>query len=224
MKVITIAELGINAHGSLDKAKRMIREAATLGVDYVKGQYYDPVRVLGRTHPDLAEAQLSQFKQGQHEELARWAKTLGTKYFVSVFDVKDVKWAAQFGAMKIASRMNTRQEFIDAVEAERLPTFMSVQPMQRALIPLRFQLLWCVREYPSRKDQILQYPYRGFGLSSHCPDWEATLEAVKLGAHTIENHVTESSTEVGCDISSSLSFDNYAKLLTAIRNAQTLDR
>lgn len=224
MRVTTICEIGINHHGSLDKAKRMIRESAILGVDYVKGQFYDPVRILGRAHPALAEAQFSQFKPSQHEELAKWAETLGTKYFVSVFDVKDVKWAAQFGAMKIASRMNTRQEFIDAVDDTLLPTYMSVQPMQRAMIPLRFRLLWCVRNYPSRKEEVLQYPYRGFGLSSHCPDWSATFEAVKLGAHTIENHVCEASDEVGCDISSSLNFADYAKLLTAVRNAQTLDR
>ncbi|WP_207548533.1 N-acetylneuraminate synthase family protein, partial [Mycobacteroides chelonae] len=60
------------------------------------------------------------------------------------------------------------------------------------------------------------HTYSGFGISSHCPDYTATLEAVKKGARVIENHVKESKDDVGCDMESSLTFEEYKILLESI--------
>lgn len=210
-----LAELGINAHGNPEKMLRMINKSVEAGATYIKGQYYDPVKVLGRNHPDFAYATQCQFSKSQHETFAKYAKSLGGQYFVSVFDVKDVAWAGQFGVMKVASRMNQNQEFLSKVNALHLPTYMSVQPeiTINKRYSKRFSLLWCVRQYPTDKAEILKYPYQGFGLSSHCPDPSATFEAYKAGARVFENHLVESTDELGCDVGSSINFSEYKKLI-----------
>lgn len=218
MKPTFICEIGINHHGSMDKAFRMIETAKECGADFAKFQFYNPVKTLGPAHPALAYAKQCYFSKPQHETLKKRCDDIGISYLVSVFDIQDVAWAASLcKAMKIATRMNKRQDFLRAIERTKLPVYMSVQPeltIQKEYSK-RFNLLWCVAKYPSTKADILSYPYRGFGLSSHCPDWTASLEAIKNGAHVVENHVCESRDEMGCDIESSLTFDEYKLLINA---------
>ncbi len=219
MKPTFIAEIGINSHGNPEKHLRMIAKAIDAGATYVKGQFYEPKKVLGPTHPDLQYAIQCQFSQAQHETFAKYAQSLGGKYFVSVFNVKDVKWASQFGVMKVASRMNRNQEFLAHVNAAHLPTYMSVQPeiSIKKSYNKRFALLWCVRKYPTSKEEVLAYPYHGFGLSSHCPDPEASIGAYQLGARVFENHLCEANDELGCDIGSSMHFNDYKMLIRACK-------
>ncbi len=214
-KLTFIAEIGVNHGGDFDKAQRMCRAAHKAGATYIKGQFYNPYQVLGRSHPDLNYALQCQFTRQQHELLAEYCTNLGTPYFVSVFNVGDIGWADRFCPVhKVASRMNLNQEFIAKIEQTKKPVFMSIQPEMGIRIPERFKLMWCLREYPSTKEQVLDYPYtRKLGLSSHCPDASATLEAIKRGALVIENHVCESRAEPGCDISSSLTLEEYAELI-----------
>lgn len=216
-KTIFIAELGINAHGNPEKMLRMILKAVNSGATLIKGQYYDPVKVLGRRHPEFAYATQCQFSQPQHETFAKYAESIGGKYFVSVFNIADVQWASQFGFMKVATRMNKRQDFIRAVEKTKLPVFMSVQPelCVKKEYSKRFNLLWCVAKYPTPKEEVLSYPYHGFGLSSHCPDPSASLEAWQKGARVLENHLCESKGELGCDIPASIDFEDYKALIKA---------
>lgn len=211
--MIYIAEIGINHDGDMVKAKRMASKALDCGATYVKFQYYSPEKVLGRDHPALQYAKQCYFSRMEHEELRKY---VGPQYMVSVFNVGDVGWADTLcSAHKIASRMNTSQEFISKIEQTKKPVFMSIQPGLGVRIPKRFNLLWCVREYPAVKEDILKYPYDGFGLSSHCPDWKATKEAIELGATVVENHICESRQEEGCDKSSSLTLEEYEKLIVS---------
>lgn len=214
--MIFIAELGLNHHGNIDKAKRMADKCKALGATYIKFQFYNPWKVLGKEHPDLQYAVQCQFSRQQHEELRKY---IGDQYMVSVFDVGDIPWANTLcKAHKIASRMNKNQEFIAKIENTKKPVFMSIQPTMSTRIPDRFNLLWCIREYPSFKKDILSYPYRGFGLSSHCPDWEASARAIELGARVVENHICESREELGCDISSSITIEEYKDLIESSHN------
>ena len=214
-KITFLAEIGINHHGDFEKAKRMCSKAVDAGATYVKGQYYNPHKVLGPTHPELQYAIQCQFSRQQHEQLAQYCRTLGSHYGVSVFSPYDIGWLDGFSVFhKIASRMNQNAEFIQKIEKCKKITFISVQPEHGIRIPDRFKMMWCIREYPSFKSDILDYPYNNnFGLSSHCPDPSATLEAIKIGARVVENHLVESRDEEGCDVSSSLTFEEYKKMI-----------
>jgi sialic acid synthase SpsE len=217
-KSIWIAEIGINHHGNMDKAFRMIERAKDCGATFAKFQFYEPTKTLGRDNPALAYAKSCYLSKPQHETLKRHCDNVGINYLVSVFDIRDVQWAASLcKAMKIATRMNKRQDFIREVDKTKLPVFMSVQPELtiRREYQKRFSLMWCVSKYPTSKEEVLSYPYSGFGLSSHCPDPTATLEAYYKGARVFENHLAESRDELGCDIPSSITFDEYKKLINA---------
>lgn len=220
MNVFSIAEIGVNHFGQYEKALRMVHQAKVCGATAVKFQKYDPIRVLGRNSPYLKDAHQLSWKE--LTELSKEAHKLGLQFGCSVFDINDIPIVTRISDFhKIATRMNTRADFISKIENTKLMTFMSVQPELGVRIPDRFKLLWCIKgKYPSTKEEVLDYPYGDIGLSSHCPDWTATLGAVKEGAQWIENHVAESLNEDGCDISSSLSFEDYGRLLAEIK---TLD-
>ncbi len=220
LKNTFICEIGVNHHGNMDKAFRMIEKAKKCGASYAKFQFYEPTKTLGRDNPDLAYAKSCYLSKPQHETLKRHCETVGIEYLVSVFDKQDVNWAAGLcKAMKIATRMNQNKPFIRAVERTSLPVYMSVQPAIKVDndFAALFNLLWCVPKYPTSKEEVLQYPYVGFGLSSHCPDWTASFEAWKRGARIFENHLCESRDELGCDIPASITFDEYKLLISACR-------
>ncbi len=218
MKRIFIAELGINAHGDFQKMLRMCKKAQECGATYVKGQYYNPHKILGKAHPALQEALESQFSRQQHEQIAAYCRTIDIHYGVSIFTPYDLGWLDGFSVFhKVASRMNKNQEFLAKIEQCKKITFMSVQPEMGTKVPERFKLMWCIREYPTVKGDILKYPYGpNFGLSSHCPDPSATKYAIEHGAIVLENHLCESREENGCDIPSSLTFEEYATLIKEV--------
>lgn len=220
-KVTWIAELGLNHHGHMEKAFRMIDKAKLCGATYAKFQHYDPSRVLGKKHPAYQYATQCYLSKAQHETLRVYCYSIGIDYLVSVFDLKDVSWADSLcKAHKIATRMNQNQEFIAAIAKTKKPVFMSVSPdikVKKAYLD-KFQLMWCIPgKYPSAIDDVLAYPYEGFGLSSHCPDPRASLEAYHKGCRLFENHIAESKSEIGCDISSSLDFNEYRALIKACK-------
>jgi sialic acid synthase SpsE len=219
MKTFFIAEIGVNHFGSYEKALRMIGQAKVCGAQAVKFQKYDPIRVLGKDSPHLKDAHQLSWKE--LTDLSKEAHNLGLQFGCSVFNPQDVAITDRISDYhKIATRMNRNAEFIAVIERCKKPTYMSVQPELGIRIPERFRLLWCIAgKYPSTKEEVLKYPYLNVGLSSHCPDWTSSLEAIKRGAKWVENHVCESKDEIGCDISSSLDFSDYEKL---INNASTL--
>lgn len=216
MIIFSIAEIGVNHFGSYEKALLMIHKAKLCGADAVKFQKYNPIKLLGKDSPYLKDAH--QLSWEELTNLSKETHKLGMLFGCSVFDVNDVPIVDRISDYhKIATRMAKRPDFIAAIDKCKKLTFMSIDPTLSIRIPDRFKLLWCVAEYPTCKNQILSYPYTGFGLSSHCPDWTATFEACKKGARIIENHVCMSREDLGCDIPSSLTFEEYAKLLEALR-------
>lgn len=221
MKSLFIAEIGVNHHGDYDKALRMIDRSAQAGAHIVKFQYYNPDRVLGRQHPSYEYAKQCQFTKTQHESLKKYCDWLGIEYCVSVFTPEDVTWAASLcNRMKVASRMNKNQEFLAKIDGTKLPVIMSIQPdtAMRREYSDRFYFMWCSRLYPSTKEQVIQFPFSyKYGLSSHCPDYTATIDAFKLGARIFENHVCESMNEQGCDIPASIRIDDFKKMVEEIR-------
>jgi sialic acid synthase SpsE len=217
MKPLFIAEIGINHHGDFEKALRMIDKAKKAGAHVAKFQHYDAVKVLGADHPALEYASNCQFSKLQHEKLKDHCDQRGIEYLVSVFDVADIAWANGLcQGHKIASRMNHNRDFIKAIQATHKPVLMSIQKPEERRDYANFSFMWCVRDYPCAKAKALDFVFNErYGLSSHCPDWTVIPDAYKLGARVFENHVVESLEEDGCDVASSLSFEDYEKAIKA---------
>lgn len=213
MQPLFIAEIGLNHQGSLSKAFRMIKLSKEAGAQIAKFQYYDPVKLLGASYPDLDYIIHCQFKERDHERLAAYCKEIGMEYLVSVFEVGDIPFAASLcKRMKVATRMNRNLEFLSYIEKTKLPVIMSIQPELplRSCYRDRFYFMWCTQQYPASYESVTKYPFSyKYGLSSHCPDYKASVEAYKLGARIFENHVKEFDSDKGCDMSSSITLEHY---------------
>lgn len=226
MQPLFIAEIGLNHHGSLSKAFRMVKLAKNAGAHIAKFQYYDPVRLLGANYPNLDYIIHSQFNKQKHQKLVDYCREIDIEYLVSVFDIKDIEWAASLcKRMKVASRMNCNLEFLSYIDRTKKPVIMSIQPELplRSTYRDRWYFMWCKQNYPSTYQETMapQFSYK-YGLSSHCPDWNVIPDAHNEGARIFEAHVCESRQEAGCDISSSLTFSELERAINACPNNITL--
>jgi sialic acid synthase SpsE len=225
MEPIFISELGLNHAGNFSKAMRMIELSKEAGATIVKFQHYNALDVLGRDHPALDYAASCQFTKDEHERLKVFCDSIKIEYLVSVFNIPDIKWADGLCKRhKIASRQNTNMEFLAHIDRCKKPTIMSIQDdtTLRSCYRDRFYFMWCVRNYPSTYQETLAHPFSyKYGLSSHCPDWNVIPDSYAKGARIFESHICESRKEEGCDISSSLTFD---ELKRAIDSVKTLER
>jgi sialic acid synthase SpsE len=220
IKPYFIAEVGINHGGDFDKAVYMIEKSRLAGANAAKFQFYNPEKVLGKNHPALEYAKQCQFTRLQHEKLARHCERVGLEYAVSVFDLLDVAWASSLSAfMKVASRMNTNLDFIQMCLSTGKPVFMSIQEASQRQPIYNINYMWCQTQYPSNPIDCLNHVFdEKHGLSSHCPDWMVSWDAYTRGARLFENHVCESREELGCDISSSITFHELSNLTSTVQD------
>lgn len=225
MKPFYISEIGVNFEGSFEKAKRMVLRSAQAGAHAVKFQKYDPKKVLGPTSPFLADAH--QLSWEELKELSDIAHFYKMQFGCSVFDIDDIKLVDPLVDFhKIATRMNKDEYFRTRLLQTKKKVIMSIQKGQLLPYwqPYNLTYMWCVAEYPSKPEQLKGFLYSDdFGLSSHCPDIQATIDAVKAGARTVEHHVCEHKSEKGCDIAASITFEDF-KRMTDECNAATLAR
>jgi sialic acid synthase len=168
-----IAEIGHNHGGSVDTAKRMIREAAACGAHAVKTQRrtnaalytramlerpYDNPNSFGRTYGEHREA--LEFGRDEYLELMEYARSLNIIFFATAFDVEAVDFLEDVNvpAHKIASGDVTNTPLIRYIAETGKPVFMStgaatmgeVQAAYRALAEINSQvsLLQCTATYP----------------------------------------------------------------------------
>lgn len=214
MKVDIIAEIGINHGGDFDKAVAMIGAVSVSGVKIAKFQHYDALTLLGKDSPYLDYATKCQFTKAQHEELKQICDAVGLEYLVSVFDVADIPWADSLCKRhKVASRMNKDEAFINALMATGKEVIISVSSDKHNPWYPQGRHMYCITKYPTSTQELDKLPCNEFlGLSSHCPSIQPSLKAVAQGANLIEHHVCFDRSDEGCDISSSITFDELAQL------------
>ena len=213
-KVDIIAEIGINHGGDLNKAMLMVDAAKASGVHLVKFQHYDALKLLGKDSPYLEYAAKCQFTKAQHEHLKSYCDVMGMEYMCSVFDIADVPWVDKLVKRhKVASRMNTNVEFMRALIETEKELIVSVQnPATQSPAP-HIRLMYCITKYPTPEKELQDLPCnKNMGLSSHCPSIKPSLLAVAQGANLLEHHVTFSREEEGCDMSSSITFEELHQL------------
>lgn len=213
MKVTIIGELGVNHDGDYQKALQMICTAKDAGVQIIKFQYYDPLRLLGKDSPYLAYATQCQFSKEQHERLKAFCDCIGMEFLVSVFDLADIPWADSLCKRhKVASRMNKDEQFISALLNTGKQVIISTQSPNPVPI-LGADYMYCITKYPTYVNDLQNLPCNAqLGLSSHCPDIQPTLRAISQGATIVEHHICVSRDEEGCDKSSSITFQELKTL------------
>ena len=205
-----IAEIGENHVGDMDRARRMVVEAARAGVDRVKVQSFlaDEVDPQDSEKEWFAKVQLS---DEMHFELRRLAQENGVGFLSAPFSLDRARFLCQemgLREIKIASSELLNFPLLDYVAHSAQTVFLSTglatlkeiaQALGRLRSVPRVVVLHCVTAYPAADHEAnllairaLQeaFPNLEVGYSDHTIGIAAPVAAVALGATVIEKHFT----------------------------------
>lgn len=249
--VTVIAEIGINHNGDMDIAKQLIDWASLCGCDAVKFQkrtvekvytkeYLDSYRESPWGTTQRAQKEGLEFGKKEYDEIDRYCKEKGIKWFASAWDIDAQKFLLQYNLPynKIASAMLTNTEFLEEVAKEGRYTFISTgmsdyREIQQAVDIFRengcpFELMHCNSTYPMKNEEAnlrlihtLRERYQcKVGYSGHETGRIVSMAAVAMGATSIERHITLDRCMYGSDQAASLEVEDLHRLVKDIRTIE----
>lgn len=216
--LFTIAELGLNHGGSLERALAMVDAAAAAGASAVKLQTFRAEELVSAECPAPAhvpdESLRHFFRQFEldraaHIAVAERAAGQGLAFIATPFSLPAIDMLVDVGAdaLKIASGDLTFDALIAAAASTGLPLILStgmatLEETAHAVSVARehgashLSVLHCVSSYPVpagsenlRAIQTLSHLFDlPVGLSDHAADTSAVPVAVALGATLYERH------------------------------------
>lgn len=140
MKVKIVAEIGINANGSIDIAKKLIDNAKYCGCDYVKFQKRDINIVYSKeelekprqnqydeTISTRDQKEKLEFNEEQYYELDWHCKKRDIGWFASPWDVNSVIFLSKFkpSYIKVASALITNIPVLEEIKKTKIPAIIS---------------------------------------------------------------------------------------------------
>ncbi|MBN1295832.1 N-acetylneuraminate synthase family protein [bacterium] len=239
---LVIAEIGINHEGSLEKALKMVEDAAAVGCECVKFQCHIvddemiPNEVIPANSSDTIWNIMSRcaLSYGEEQIVKARAEALGMIYLCTPFSRKaaDRLQTMDIPAFKIGSGECNNYPLLQHIAEFGKPVILSTGMNEMASIARavsifrRFNvpvaLLHCTSMYPTphhlvRLGAITQmqaaFPNHVIGLSDHTEDNYACLGAVALGARILERHFTSDKSWPGPDIAISMDPKDLSELI-----------
>ena len=224
MKIVIIAEIGINHNGSMEICKKLIDAASEAGCNAVKFQKRDIDQVYTQDFLDspresswgtTQREQKSglEFNIEQYQEIDRYCKDKEIEWFASAWDLNSQSFLQQFDCKynKIASAMTVYTELLEMVAKEGKHTFISTgmctyDDIQKAVNIFRsencsFELMHTVSTYPMKPEN-------------------ANLNVISTLQNKYDCNVGYSGHEVGLSISCAAT----ALGITSLERHITLDR
>jgi len=184
MKMMIIAEAGVNHNGDIDLAKKLIVEAAAAGADLVKFQTFLAKNIVSSTAPkaeyqklttDSGESQLEmiqklELSRDSHEVLIAECRRQGIGFFSTAFDTESFDMLLDLGCVdliKIPSGEITNLPLLRYMTRLGKPVLLStgmatlgeveaaIQVIEAAGTPRHFiTLLHCTTEYPTPMEDV----------------------------------------------------------------------
>ena len=221
-----IAELGINHHGSVQEAKRLIQAASEANCDAIKFQYraenfYQRVEQIG---DEIVNSEIERTRLGDHQirELADFAKKLNLQVGVSFFRVEDFSVFSLHNHMdfyKVPSAEHSNVELSDVLLSTRRSVFLSTGGADLNRLPqilcnervTKLNVMHCVANYPVALgqerlefiDKLKEQNWLSVGYSSHDANFLSCLVAMGKGIQSLERHIVSDKADGGLDSSSS---------------------
>jgi N,N'-diacetyllegionaminate synthase len=240
-KTYVIAEIGINHEGSVDRCAEMIRASASAGADAIKLQTVDASRCYARdtkSYKVFSEAALTEAETMNMFQLAR---DCGVDAFTTSGDLQTLKWVDRLSpaAHKISSGLLSCIPIVKEACKLGRPVLMSTGMSGIATIDQSVEiarqsgcqtaLFQCTSLYPCPIKKLdlstiagLSKRYRvPTGFSDHSLGVNMAPLAVAAGARLIEKHITFDKNRSGFDHSISLETDEFAEMVTLVRQAET---
>jgi len=204
----TIAEIGINHGGDLDKAKSLIDSAVRAGADSVKFQTNLTEKRVPKDSPIFDILKQCELPFDAFEKLKNHAEAQNIEFFSTPFDEESVQCLEDIGVKlyKIASFDVLNHKLLKRISKTGKTVIMSVgmanlHEIQNAYNILkektdRIVILHCVSAYPTdEKDANLAVIERlksefdcVIGQSDHTNDIQVPLYAAAMGAQILEKH------------------------------------
>ena len=241
-KVLIIAEIGENHVGDMERAKRMVAEAAKAGVDMVKFQSYLASEVAD-DDPEKEWFAKVQLSDKAHYELKEYAEQHGVEFLSSPFSLNRAKLLCEglgLKKIKIASSEMLNFPLLDYINEHAEVIFLStgmatLDEIKTALTHLNkiktCYIMHCVTQYPTKSEDTnlraittlkTAFPEHHIGYSDHTIGIQAALVAVALGAEVIEKHFTLDKNLPGTDHILSADPDELREMTEKIREIETI--
>ncbi len=243
--VVSIAEIGLNHGGSVDRALEMVDAAASAGATAIKLQSIVAEKLVsaGASLQHVGTTSLRDFFRGleldweAHRAIVARARARGVFALTTPFavDAVPVLAAMGFDGFKIASGDLTYTDLIGAVAATGRPVVLSsgmstVDEVSCALAVARsagareLAVLHCVSAYPTpvADENLLAITTLRdacgvpVGLSDHGRGLASAIAAVALGARVYERHFVLAGDDAALDRAVSSTPDELAAIVTAM--------
>jgi N,N'-diacetyllegionaminate synthase len=184
MKVVIIAEAGVNHNGDIRKAEQLIDKAADAGADYVKFQTFKADKLVSKEAPkaiyqqkNTADSDNTQYEmlkklelsEEDHTRLMQYAKYRKIKFLSTAFDLDSIDFldSLNIDVFKIPSGEITNYPYLVHVASKKKPVILStgmatMQEIQEAVVVLtdhgvpvkNITILHCNTEYPTPFEDV----------------------------------------------------------------------
>lgn len=239
--VIVIAEIGENHIGDMQRAKKMIFEAAKAGADIVKFQSYLASEVK-EDDPEKEWFSQVEISDKAHFELKEYAENYQTEFLSAPFSLNRAQFLCEMlglNKIKIASSEMLNFPLLDYVNEHTDSVFLSTGMATLEEIKLSIShlnkvnicIMHCITQYPVQLEDVNlnvittlrdTFPEHSIGYSDHTTDILAPIIAVALGAKVIEKHFTLDKTLPGTDHVLSATPDELSEMVNMIRETEVL--
>lgn len=224
-----VAEIGINANGDINIAKKLIDVASLFGCDYVKFQKRDIESCY--TKEELDKYRESpwgttnreqkyglEFGASDYLEIDDYCKSKNIQWFASPWDVKSVRFLSFFNIpfIKVPSALITNMELLEAVKETNIPVIIGTGMSTIEEINNCYDffdgrvkyILACNSEYPTPTENVNLkkikklkdiYKLPKIGFSNHHQGSFFCTAAAVMGAEMVEFHITLDRAMYGSD-------------------------
>ncbi len=225
--VFLIAELGVNWDGDYQLLEKMAVKSKLVGFDAVKLQSFNEQMI--KENPIHERLIKSSVLSSNIQKISEVMKKVGIEWFCTpMFDdaveVLD-PYLTRFKIRELDARdLEKRNSLprLDLILEKNKEVIISSQTLPKKSKYFKHEKikwLYCIPKYPC---EIEDYDFKKLeefdGLSNHCVNKNAVLNAVKHNAKIIELHVTYSKEENYIDNNVSFNFEECEDMIKEIRN------
>ena len=238
-----LAEVASAHSGSADTALRMLESAFKMGADGIKFQLFRADLLVVARHPGRKDFDQIELTKKEWQKVLRAAKASGLTVFAEAFDAPSLELALSEGvdAYKVHSTDMENPDFIRAVGAAGKPVFFATggvpEDAVREALDLAggapIGLLHGFQTFPTPIEEIRYRELAAWKERYRVPvgfldqtdggsafALVAPALAVSYGADLVEKHFTLDRSEKGFDYPSSLSPEDFYRMVELLRQAE----
>jgi len=238
-----LAEVASAHGGEADRALKMLESAFKMGADGIKFQLFRSDLLVVRRHPGRKDFDQIELSEKEWRKVLREAKASGLTVLVEPFDLPSLRVAQDESAdaYKVHSTDMENPEFIRAVGAAGRPVLFATGGVPEDAVREALELAGAVpvgllhgfQTFPTPIEEIRlreltawKERYRvPVGFLDHTDGGSAfallaPALAVSYGADLVEKHFTLDRSEKGYDYQSSLSPEDFYRMVELLRQAE----